>query len=85
MTPTLSPSQHSVDTFLVNEPLLPWSLRKRVWARGTAHPQVVWSDHLPVRLAPRGLLDQAGQPAAPTPYSHMQGHPLQYDAKAAPV
>ena len=27
MTPTLHPSQHRVDTFLVNEPLLPWSLR----------------------------------------------------------
>ena len=28
------------DTFLVNEPLLPWSLRESVWARGMAHPQV---------------------------------------------
>ena len=51
MTPTLHPSQHWVDTFLVNEPLLPWSLRESVWARGMAHPQVVGSDHLPVRLA----------------------------------
>ena len=30
MTPTLHPSQHRVDTFLVNEPLLPWSLRESV-------------------------------------------------------
>ena len=34
MTPTLHPSRHRVDTFLVNEPLLPWSLRESVWARG---------------------------------------------------
>ena len=27
MTPTLHPSRQRVDTFLVNEPLLPWSLR----------------------------------------------------------
>ena len=39
MTPTLHPSQHRVDTFLVNEPLLPWSLRESVLARGMAHPQ----------------------------------------------
>ena len=39
MTPTLHPSRHRVDTFLVNEPLLPWSLRESVWARGMAHPQ----------------------------------------------
>ena len=30
MTPTLHPSRHRVDTFLVNEPLLPWSLRESV-------------------------------------------------------
>ena len=41
MTPTLHPSRHKVDTFLVNEPLLLWSLRESVWARGMAHPQVV--------------------------------------------
>ena len=28
MTPTLHLSRHRVDTFLVNEPLLPWSLRE---------------------------------------------------------
>ena len=39
MTPTLHPSRHRVDTFLVNEPLLPWSLRESVLARGMAHPQ----------------------------------------------
>ena len=38
MTPTLHPSQHRPDTFLVNKPLLPWSLRESVWARGMAHP-----------------------------------------------
>ena len=41
MTPTLHPSRHGVDTFLVREPLLPWSLRESVWARGTAHPKVI--------------------------------------------
>ena len=51
MTPTLHPCRHRVDTFLVNEPLLPWSLRESVWARGMAQPQEVGSDHLPVRLA----------------------------------
>ena len=30
MTPTLHLSRHRVDTFLVNEPLLPWSLRESV-------------------------------------------------------
>ena len=49
MTPTLPPSRHSVDTFLVNEPLLPWSLGGSVWAVGMAHPQVIWSNRLPVR------------------------------------
>ena len=69
MTPTLHTSRHRVDTFLVNEPLLPWSLRESVWARGMAHPQVIGSDHLPVRLALPGLLNAAG----------MRGnaHPLQ--------
>ena len=42
--------RHRVDTFLVNEPVLPWSLREGVWARGMAHTQVVGSDHLPVLL-----------------------------------
>ena len=30
MTPTLQPSRHRVDTFLVNEPLLPCSLRENI-------------------------------------------------------
>ena len=85
MTPTLHPSRHRVDTFLVNEPLLPWSLRESVWARGMAHPQVVGSDHLPVRLALPGLLSAAGRAAMPTPYSHTEGRLLPYDAEAAPV
>ena len=85
MTPTLHPSRHRVDTFLVNEPLLPWSLRESVWARGMAHPQVVGSDHLPVRLALPGLLNAAGHATMPTPYSHTEGRLLPYDAEAAPV
>ena len=85
MTPTLQPSRHRVDTFLVNEPLLPWSLRESVWAPGMAHPQVVGSDHLPVRLALPGLLNAAGRAAMSTPYSHTEGRLLPYNAEAAPV
>ena len=85
MTPTLHPSRHRVDTFLVNEPLLPWSLRESVWARGMAHPQVISSDHLPVCLALTGLLNAAECAAMPTPYSHTEGRLLPYDAEAAPV
>ena len=50
-----------------------------------AHPQVVGSDHLPVRLALPGLLSAAGRAAMPTPYSHTEGRLLPYDAEAAPV
>ena len=82
---TLHPSRHRVDTFLVNEPLLPWPLRESVWARGMAHPQVVGSNHLAVRLALPGLLSAAGRAAMPTPYSHTEGRLLPYDAEAAPV
>ena len=85
MTPTLHPSRHRVDTFLVNEPLLPWSLQESVWARGMANSQVVGSDHLPVSLALPGLLSAAGRAAMPTPYSHTEGRLLPYDAEAAPV
>ena len=85
MTPTLHRSRHRVDTFLVNEPLLPWSLRESVWACGMVHPQVVGSDHLPVRLVLPGLLSAAGRTAMPTPYSHTEGRLLPYDAEAAPV
>ena len=85
MTPALHPSRHRVDTFLVNEPLLLWSLRESVWARGKAHPQVIVSDHLPVRLALPGLLSAARRAAMPTPYSHTKGRLLPYEAKAAPV
>ena len=85
MTPTLHPSRHRVDTFLVNEPLLPWSLRESVGARGMAHPQVIGSDHPPVRLALPGLLSAAGRAAMPTSYSHTEGRLLPYDAEAAPV
>ena len=85
MTPTRQPSRHRVDTFLVNEPLLPWSLRESVWARGMAHPQVIGSDHLLVRLALPGLLNAAGHAAMPAPYSHTEGRLLPCDAEAAPV
>ena len=49
------------------------------------HPQVISSDHLPVCLALPGLLNAAGRTAMPTPYSHMEGSLLPYDAEAAPV
>ena len=85
MTPTLHLSRHRVDTYLVNEPLLPWSLRESVWARGMAHPQMIGWDHLPVRLALPGLLNAAGRAAMPTPYRHTEGRLLPYNAEAAPV
>ena len=59
--PHAPPVRHRVDTFLVDERLLPWSLRESVSARGMAHPQVVWSDHIPVRLVLPGFLNVAGQ------------------------
>ena len=85
MTPTLYPARHRVDTFLVNSPLLPWSRRESVWARGMAHPQVVGSDNLPVRLALPGLLNAAGHATMPTPHSHTEGRLLLYNAEAVPV
>ena len=85
MTPTLHPSLHRVDTFLVNEPLLPWSLRESVWACSMAHHQVIWSDHLPVRLALPAPLNAAGHATMPMPYSHTEGRLLPYDAEATPV
>ena len=85
MIPTLHSSRHRADTFLVNEPLLPWSLRESVWARGMAHPEVIGSDHLPVRLALSSLQNVAGQAALPAPCSHTEGRLLPYDTEAAPV
>ena len=85
MNSTLQLSWHWVDTFLVSEPHLPFSLRESLWALSMAHPLVIESDHLPVRLALRDLLSTAGHAAVPIPYSHTQGHPLPYDAEAAPV
>ena len=41
-----------------------------------AHPQVVGSDHLPVRLSLPGRLNAAGRAAMPTPYSHTEGRLL---------
>ena len=84
-TPTLHPSRHRVDTFLVTEPLLPLSLQESVWARGMVHPQVIGSDHLLVRQALPGLLNAAGRAAMPTPHSHTEGRLLPYYAEAAPV
>ena len=84
MIPTLQPSWHSMDTFLVNEPLLTWFLRESVWARGMAQSQGIGSDHIPVRPALPGLLNAAGHAAMPTPYSHTEGRLLLYDAEAAP-
>ena len=66
VTPTLHPSRYRMDTFVVNEPLLPWSLQESVWACGMAHPRLV----LP------SLPDTAGQTAVPTPYSHAEGRLL---------
>ena len=85
MTPRLHPSRHRVDTFLVSQPLRPWSLRESAWARGMAHPKVIRSDHLPVRLALPGLLNAVGRAAMTSPYSHTEGCLLPYDAEAAPV
>ena len=85
MIPTLHPSRQRVDTFVANDPLLPWSLRESVWARGMAHPQVVRSDHLLVRLALPGLLKAAGYAMMPIPYSHTEGRLLPYEAEAAHV
>ena len=85
MTPALYPSQHRVDTFLVNEPHLPSSLRESLSARSMADPQVLGSDHLPVRLALPGHLNAAEHATMPTPHSHTEGLLLPYDAEAAPV
>ena len=85
MTPTLHLSRHRVDTFLVNELLLPSSLQESVWARGMAHPQVIGSDPLLVRLALPGLFNAAGHAAMPDPYSHTEGCHLAYGVEAAPV
>ena len=41
---------------------------------------MIESDHLPVCLALPGLLNAAGRPTLPTPYSHKEGHLLPYDA-----
>ena len=85
MTRTLHSSRHRGDTILVNERLLPWSLRESIWARGMAQSQVIGSDHLPVCPALPGLLHATGHVAVPTPYSHTEGRHLTYDTEAAPV
>ena len=85
MAPGLHLSRHRVDTFVVNEPLLLWSLRESVWARGMAHPQGDQLGPPTGLLALPGLLSAAGRAAVPTPYSHMEGRLLPYDAEATPV
>ena len=52
---------------------------RELWARGMAHPQVIRSDDLPVRLTLPGLLNAAGHGAMPAPYSHTEGCLLPYD------
>ena len=85
MTPTLQPSRHRVDTMFVNKPLLPWALREIVWPRGMAHPQVVGSDQLPVRLILPGRLNATEKAALPVHYSHTMGCLLPYNPDATPV
>ena len=70
-----------MDSYLVNEPHLPWSLRESVAARRMTQSQ----DHLLVCLALPGLLDAAEHAVVPTPYSHTEGHLFQYDAEATPL
>ena len=67
MNPMLQPSPHRVDTFLVNEPLLLWSLRESVWVRGMAHPQVIGSDDLPVRRPCRASSTRRAMQRCPPP------------------
>ena len=71
MTPTLNRSRHRPDTFLASEPLLRWSLPESEWARGMAHPQVVSSDHLPVRLFQGKPHKQNGVNPLKPPASHI--------------
>ena len=70
MTPRSTRPGTGWTPFLVNDLLLPWSLRESVWARGMIHPKVIGSDHLPVGLALPGLLNAAGNAAMAAPYSH---------------
>ena len=70
MTPTRHPSRHRVDTFLVKEPLLLWSLRESVWVRGMAHPQGGWvgpppGPPGPARLPQRGRARDDAHPLQP--------------------
>ena len=85
MSPVLYPSPHRVDTFLVNQPPLLLSLQEIVWVRGTAHPQVIRSDQVPVRPALPVLLKTSGHAAVPGPYSHTESRLLSYDDEAALV
>ena len=48
-------------------------------------PEVVRLGHPSVRLVLLGLLDNAGQAALPTAYSHTEGRLPPYDLNAVPV
>ena len=85
MTPTLHPSRHRVDTFPVTSPSCRGPCGRASGPAAWRTPRVIGSDHLPVRLALPGLLNAAGLAAMPTPYSHMEGRLLPYNAEAAPV
>ena len=85
ITPTLQRSRHRVDTFMDNDPLLPWSLRESVWARGMLHPQVVGSDQLPVLLVLPCLLGVAWKAEVSATYSHTAGRHLPYNPDAPPI
>ena len=50
-----------------SEPLLPWSLRESVEARGMAHPEGIGSDDLPVRLALLASSTRQGTLRGPRP------------------
>ena len=66
MTPTLLPSRHRVDTFLVNEPLLPWSLRPRHGTPPGGRVGPLPGPPGPARPAQRGRARDDARPLQPT-------------------
>ena len=72
MTPTLCPSEHRLDSLLVNEPRMLSSLREGVWARGMVHPQVLGSDYLGPAVPSQGNWEKGGT------------HPLQPHRQPSP-
>ena len=71
MTLTLHPSRHRVDTFLVNEPLLPWSQRESVWTRSMAHLQ---GDQVGPPPGPPGLAGPSQRSGARSDAQPLQPH-----------